>query len=343
MFGMYESVGLTRLRFTPNIRDMRFIRALLSILLIGAAAGCQNDKSDIPPAPSLVPRYPRAVPTAIDPAIQAAAKAEIAAALRSNNELIRAHALETLAEQNITDQNPAIVDALRDRSSLVRKAAALASGQLRIMAAVDRLPELLDTESQASLELDPKAAVHARQERVAALFALHELGRTQHSHSLEASAADPSAGVRGDTAFVFGLIGDKSAIPWLSYMLHNDTDVNVRLQAAESLWRLGSEEGLDALITATISGYISDQMIAALALAQPRDTRVLGNIHGLLRSEYIEVRLVCTAPLECWATMSVMVSHCREPIRSTRAIARLRPWRSAISIAQMRKPLWESC
>jgi HEAT repeat protein len=256
--------------------------------------GCQHNKDKdkptfSPPPPKGPPRYPRAVPTPIDPVLQSAAKSEVKTALHAPDKLIRAHALETLAEQHMTDWSPQIIDALGDQASLVRKAAALAAGQLQIAAAASHLPALLDAETTAA----PDGAMNAMQEHLAAIFACHRLGNTTYSHELEKTAFDPRAQVRGDTAFILGLIGDKSAIPLLIQMLHQDADVNVRLEVAEALWRMGDEKGEEALIEATVSGVASDIMIAIPALAQPHDTRLLGNIEGLFSNEYPEVRLEC--------------------------------------------------
>jgi HEAT repeat protein len=120
---------------------------------------------------------------------------------------------------------------------------------------------------------------------------LHRLGDTSHSHELEkaALAADPR--LRGDTALVLGMLGEKSAIPILRSML-KDNDPKVRLQAAEALWRMGDALGSDGLVAATLSSNPDDRMIALLGLAEPRDTQVLGNVEGLLTDDYVEVGLV---------------------------------------------------
>jgi len=270
-------------------------RATVPLLLAFALVGCQpnkkpTDKPGVPPGPpNPPPKYPRSVPTPIDPALQTAARAEIKTALHSPDKLIRAHAIETLAEQHMTDWSQQIIDALNDPSSLVRKSAALAAGQLQIKAAADHLSPLLDAEGAT----DPQGATNAAQERIAAIFALHRLGDTSHSHELEKTAFDTRWQVRGDTAIVLGLIGDRSAIPLLHQMLSTDIDVNVRLQAAEALWRMGDEIGQQALVQATVSGYASDVMIAILALAQPHDTRMLEYIVGLFSNDFPEVRLMC--------------------------------------------------
>jgi HEAT repeat protein len=269
-------------------------RAIVPLLLALTLTGCQSNKnkekpSFSPPPPKGPPRYPRSVPTPIDPALQSAAKAEIKIALHFNDKVIRSHALETLAEEHMTDWSQQIVDALNDDSSLVRKSAALTAGQLRITAAAAHLDPLLD----ADTHVDAQGATSATQERIAAIYALHRLGDTSHSHELEKTAFDTRAQVRGDTAFVLGLLGDKSAIPLLQQMLRQDPEVIVRLEVAEALWRLGDQKGQEALVQATVSGYASDQMMAILALAEPHDTKMLEYIVGLFSNDYPEVQLMC--------------------------------------------------
>jgi HEAT repeat protein len=127
--------------------------------------------------------------------------------------------------------------------------------------------------------------------RIGAKFALHRLGDTRQSHDLELTARDPSPRSRGDTALVLGLLGEPSGVRILRPMLY-DTSPAVRLQAAESLWRLGDQRGLEALISASLSKFPDDQMLALLALAGPRDSRVLGHVQGELTNEYDEVSLI---------------------------------------------------
>jgi HEAT repeat protein len=256
--------------------------ALLAALTL---AGCHHG-TYMPGPPTPPPAYPKSVATPIDPVLQKDARAEIQTALHSLDEIIRAHALETIKDLRLTDADQDIVSALRDRSLLVRKAAAMTAGELQIQAAASRLPELLQAEGSTD---DP---VSAEQERMAGIFALHRLGNTQFSHEFETTAFDARPHIRGETAFILGLLGDKSALPILIKMLQTDKDPNVKLQAGEALWRLGDEHGEDALLAGTISSYASDQMLSLLALAQPRNTAVLGHVEGLFSSDYLEVRLV---------------------------------------------------
>jgi HEAT repeat protein len=127
--------------------------------------------------------------------------------------------------------------------------------------------------------------------RIGAKFALHRLGDTRQSRDLEHTSRDPSDRARGDTALVLGLLGEPTASRVLLPMRY-DVNPAVRLQAAEALWRLGNEQGLNELIGASISKFPDDQMIALLALAGPKDRRALGHVEGQLTNPYPEVTLV---------------------------------------------------
>ena len=256
--------------------------ALLAALLV-LASGCESNAR--PPTvqkefgpPKQPPAGPPYHPLPIDTGLQAQARAQIQSALHDNNPVIRAHALETVKNLNLPDAGSLILPMFEDPSPLVRKAAALAAGELQLRAAVDPLQSMLNSPDLA--------------DEMATVFALHRLGDTSHSHVFERTAADTDPHVRGDTALLLGMLGEKSAVPILLQMMGHDKSPDVRLQAAGALWRLGEESSLDDLIGATISAYPDDDMVALLALAEPRDTRVLGNVEAQLTNDYPEVCLV---------------------------------------------------
>jgi HEAT repeat protein len=264
--------------------------AIIAFLLAGCADRKPKDAVAYMPADiKAPPRYPKAVNVPIDPALQASAVKEIESALHSSDEIIRGHAIETLKDSKLPQAEPAILAALGDRSRFVRKSAAFAAGELKLQSALGHLDPLLHAGDGAA----PQEAMYALQERMAAIYAMHRLGVYTYSHEFEKTATDTRFPIRADTAFILGMLGEKSAIPILSQMLHNDTDVNVKLQAAEALWKLGEESGENALVEATVSNYASDVMIAVLALAEPRDTRLLGQIEGLYHADYPQEDLVC--------------------------------------------------
>ncbi len=259
---------------------MRHLFVFAAAALILGACGCAARSPSQPREflPKPLPPVPPLKPMPIDAGLQAQAKAEVLATLKSSDPVLRAHALEVVKTANLPDAGTLIIAAMDDPSPLVRKAAALAAGELRVTAAKDRLLGALD---QAKTP-----------QRMATIFALHRLGDTEYSHEFESTAADPSPYVRADTAFMLGLLGEKSATPILRHMMDKDPDPSVRLEAAAALWRMDDESGLDDLVGATISIYPDDQKIALFALASPRDTRVLGHIEGQLTNDDLGVALV---------------------------------------------------
>ena len=258
--------------------------SLLSFALLATLAACHAGNTDSPKDFHPVkrpPHVPPAVATPIDPALQARARNELHTALASSDELVRAHALEVVKNVPQSDADAIVNRALLDRSTLVRKAAALTAGELKLESTRSHLEADVDT---APLP-----------EQMADVFALHRLGDTSRSHLFEHTAIYADKYVRGDTALMLGMLGDRSATPILVQMLSHDREQLVREQAAEALWKLGDERGLNELVGDTISIYPDDRMIAATALAAPRDTRVVGNVEGMLTDDYPEVALVAAA------------------------------------------------
>ena len=274
---------------THDVMNARSIstKALLAIAAV-IAAGCQHQKPEpgkMVAAGKVPPRVPATVATPIDPVLHQHALDEVSSALHSSQDVERAHAIESVQDAAPPNAGATIVSALSDRSPLVKKAAALAAGELRVRSATGSLNDIVQ-QTEGATDRGHLA------ERMAAIFALHRLGDTSHSHLFEKTAFDPDQYIRGDTALILGMLGDRSAIPLLLKMTQRDSDALDRLQAAEALWRLGDERGLDELIGGTISGYPDDRMVAVTALAEPKDTRILGHVEGMLTDDYPEVALV---------------------------------------------------
>ena len=177
----------------------------------------------------------------------------------------RVHGLEAIRAASLSEGIPEVLDGLRDPEPVVRFAAALAAGELRVPEA---RPILLD------IVYDKSPSV-----RAAVRFALHRLGDTRFSHDLEHLASDPNPIVRSNTAMILGLLGEKTATRIL-YPMRKDPVPAVREQVSECVWRLGDEEGLQELIGLSVSGHPDDQMIGLIGLAEPRDQRVRQHIRG---------------------------------------------------------------
>ena len=256
--------------------------ALLAALVLAPLAGCgggggngRQVQLNRPPKPP--PPVPPRVEVPVDQELRNLAWQELSMAKGSPDPVIRAHALEGMKEGVGASAADAIISGLADDAAIVRFAAAMAAGELKLRDAREPLLRLVD---------DVDASV-----RVAARFALHRLGDVSRSRDLETTAKDPQPRTRGDTALALGLLGEPSAVNVLIPMLA-DSDPGVRLQVAEALWRLGREDGLERLVSYSLSGHADEQMIALTALAAPRDRRVLGHITGNLVSDYEEVGLV---------------------------------------------------
>ena len=265
------------------------------LIPLALAAGCTPaEMGGREPRQAKVPAgYHRAVPTPIDPAVQAAARRQLVLALQSPEELVRAHALEVIADVGPNNPAPLVVPLLDDPSPLVRKAAAISAGRLKIAAARGAVLRLAAPKVSANDSADPNQPTYVQQARLAAIFALHQLGDARYTHEFELSARDPRPQIRGDTALLLEWIGNTSSTPLLTQMMTHDVSENVRLQAAEALWKMGDQRGEDFLITALQSGYISDVMVALMALAGPRDRRVFKNVFGFLTyDEHPEVSIV---------------------------------------------------
>jgi len=92
------------------------------------------------------------------------------------------------------------------------------------------------------------------------------------------------------------MLGEESALKVLEPML-DDPDPDVRIQVAEAMWRLGSEEGLTNLVAGSVSSYADDQIICVMALAARKDRRVSENLKGRLTADYPEVALAAARGL----------------------------------------------
>jgi HEAT repeat protein len=261
----------------------------LALLATGCAGGGGRAGGIEPPKPKEIPlpAPPRDVP--VDPGLQSAAKEVLNRSLGAQDPALRAHAIEGLRETQGESAAPQILPALADGSPIVRFAAALAAGELRLAAARERLNALLN---------DPDGNV-----RVAARFGLHRLGDSTHTHDLETSALDPDVRVRVSTAMVLGRLGEPSARKILKPMC-KDPAAAVRQQASESLWRMGDSDGYEDLVGLTASKYPDDEMIGYMGLAQHPENlaettrETLAEIaRGGLSADWDEVKLVAARAL----------------------------------------------
>jgi HEAT repeat protein len=271
---------------------MRLYFSTITLVLIALTVGCNPDgdkdqhKPFKDPKPTVQPPTPpprENVP--LDPDLRSAADRELSAALRSDDPILRVHALEGIRDGNSKNHTSEILKALADTQAVVRFAAALAAGELRIAEAHKPLLALIEDRSENV--------------RVAVRFALHRLGDRRYSHDLEHIAGDSNPLVRGNVAFVLGMLGEPSGLRILR-ILRTDPDPAVRQQASEAMWRLGDEDGLKDLIGLTYSRYPDDRMIGYLGLALPGNTRI---------RQHVRVGLVAGWPDVSWPEVALVAAR----------------------------------
>ena len=233
--------------------------------------------------PEPAPEPPPAKDVPLDTELVERARAIVREAAASDHALLRANAVETLQHLPREEAKAAIGSALDDPDPHVRFAAAMAAGRLRLTDFHDELRVLADGPSPNG--------------RVAAIFALHRIGDTSLSHRLEDYAFDADPLVRANTAVALGLLEEPSAKVLLEPMMMEDIDPNVRLNAAEALWRQRSVTGYEAVLAASISQYADDRVLGTLALAAPHDLRALPALEGKLTDDYAEVTLAAARGL----------------------------------------------
>jgi len=260
----------------PNMKPSICAIVLSFIFLTGCGGGDNLGRKEMRPA-KFPPKVPAKKDVPLNLRLQELARMEVDSALASDQPIVRAHAIEVVQHEMPTEKGTEIWSKLKDPDTVVRFAAVMAAGELKLQ---DTRPELLE------LADDQQPTV-----RIAAAYALHRLGDYRYSKDLEKYSQDLDPQVRGNTALVLGLLGEPSALNVLKPM-QRDENMAVSLAVAEAMWRLGSEEGRDRLIGMTVNQNPGYQMVAMLALGAPRDVRIRAHIRANLTSDYLEVALV---------------------------------------------------
>jgi len=151
----------------------------------------------------------------------------------SNDPLLTMRAVETSVELRLAKAPEVCIQVLSASAAPLRFAGALGLVQLPVPAAEEPLKKLLS---------DPDESV-----RLAALGALHKLGKQESLQELIGALKSPDQKIRGNALTVLGRIGDKSAIEAIRPLFKSEPVESVRLQAAEALVLLGDQSPLPHL------------------------------------------------------------------------------------------------
>ncbi len=261
-----------------------FASAVISLAPVITGCGAPGGKSNQPPNEAKLTKPSKRAPApppvrdvVITPQQIELATTVLRNALKSSDGLIRAHTIEAISDAAPQPFEAQIIAGLEDPAPIVRTSAAMSIGELKLTGAREALLKRAGDEDNLV--------------QIAVRFALHRLGDTRLTHDFELFAQSDKPQVRGMTVLALGMLGEPSAMKLLRPM-QADRNATVRLQVYEAMWKLGSEQGLASLAAAALSAYPDDQMIAFLALAEPRDKRVIEHVRGGLTSDYEETRLV---------------------------------------------------
>ena len=241
-------------------------RILLLTLLVATVffAGCAPQKSEH-------------VVKTVDASLRDTARVTLVKMLANENPSIRANAIEGVQDTLGTDGRLYFFDALKDESPIVRFAALMAIGKTRAYNGREFVTPLM-SDRDASVQL---AAVYAN-------FRLG--GSSQNLRALELALTNQNPAVRGNACLILGILGEPSAVRVLRPKL-KDSTAEVALQAAEALWKLGNEDGRDALLAYSMRGDPGIQIFSIHALAEPKNARIIQHVRVGLSSEYFEVKL----------------------------------------------------
>lgn len=256
-------------------------RIFLSIVVAWLVGGCASKQ---PARLAEPPPVPPRVETTLEPRLVERAAAEVAAAAQADDPLRRANAAEAAQHLPRGEAESLLLERLGDDDARVRFAAAMAVGGERFDS-----PAIRESLEQLVAGESPNA-------RIAGLFALHRLGDTSRSQAMAEATLSSDPVLRANAAVALGLTDEPSAVDVLAPLL-TDRDGNVALNAAEALWHLGDERGLEPLVIATVNQHADDNVIGTLGLSARSDPRVRQALRGKLTDDYVEVRLAAARAL----------------------------------------------
>ncbi|MEN8127244.1 MAG: HEAT repeat domain-containing protein [Planctomycetota bacterium] len=198
---------------------------------------------------------------------------------------LRSSAIEITVETDQKDMLPHITRLTADPVVPVRFAAMVALGDTRRFSCEKIVRKALD---------DPNANV-----RIAAAYSLVKLNYPQFVEQIRAAAKSPGQTVRANATLLLGKIGNPDNIEPLYEVLQADDSADkVRLQAVESIARLGDERMYRSKLWALlISKFADDRVIGIRGMGALNTVESRDAIAKMLQDEILEVRLTAAEQL----------------------------------------------
>jgi HEAT repeat protein len=258
-----------------NYTTVLTVPALISYTLF--CFGCQETLQ----SPRLERPIPVSVETLLPPANQI-----ILEALIDADPLIRANAVEVVANTKQVRLIPKVQRLLKDEYIPVRFAAVLAVGDLEYALGRRSLTMLLQDENENI--------------RIGALYALGKLGSTENIEQIRKAIASNDQTVRANAALLLGKSGDtnplsRQALWWT--LRREDSGPKVRFQTAEAIAMLGDDRVYPKLWTMLISAYADDRVMGIKAMGALGTLQARDALTTMLDDEVVEVRLAAAEQL----------------------------------------------
>jgi HEAT repeat protein len=187
---------------------------------------------------------------------------------------------------------PLIQLAMDDPNPAVRFAALVNVGRLKLDSLAGRAEKLAGATAQPIYV------------RAAAAYAAAANGREADLSPIVELLWHRQAGQRANAAILFGLLGDRAAVPMLldaaNDPMHRIEPIErelARLQIADALLQLGHEDSLKVLRGAVYSNSDEVRVLAIMLLGRAQDAEMAGNFTRLMAKDPIELRLAAAEAL----------------------------------------------
>jgi HEAT repeat protein len=205
--------------------------------------------------------------------------------LKDRNAYIRSYAAESAAVTQRKELMPLIIPLLNDPTVGVRFAAAAASGDMQCTACTKQITALLKDENESV--------------RLAAAYALAKVNQPGHVGMIRASLKSTDQTARANAALLLGKLGNLQDLPLLYNTLHDpDSTEKVRMQAVESIARLGDEKMYRSKLWALqISKYADDRVMGIRGMGALNTPESRNAILTMLTDDIPEVRLAAAEQL----------------------------------------------
>ena len=244
--------------------------------------GCQAPGTTAPaPTPG-----PAATRTGSDAQLDQRARKLLLRAAQSGDAIVRANAIEALAELAPHENLPVFRAAVASEYPVVQYAGLLALGEVRDRQSLPAIHRLAD---------DPNPRI-----RLAAAFVVYRCGNHNAAAILmETLAQHPDEKVRAEAARLVGELGERRAIKRLRLAFKREESSYVLVHIEAAMAKLGDARSRERMVEYTLKSDMVTILLALQTLADLADARTYKTLRYRLanEAEYLQTRLLAARGL----------------------------------------------